>query len=276
LAQEAGREASEVQVERGRSVWILDAVGNVVSVPKKVLLWNKNVDSHSVSEDTEQEVQAFIKAHPEELKQVKVRMNQWAPVGEFKRLVQNKRVPWYLRVFPGIPTTLWSSVTGRVLGGDHYNPYTDTVHLFSDDSAIALHELGHAKDFAEHPNPGLYAVGRVLPPVTLHQEHAASDTAVQHFKDKGDREGELRSYSTLYPAFGTYAGSYSGLPYGNYIGAGVGHLFGAVERREKRLGYKALDEAKVGGTIQDDEMSRTLLSGREKSRNLLLDAFTEQ
>ena len=145
------------------------------------------MDNHQVSEKTETSLRRFLAAHPEKLNDVKVRINQWAPLGEFGRLARNKRIQWYFRIFPGIPTTLYSSVTGRLLGGDHYNPYTNTIHLFSDDPAIALHEAGHAKDFAEQASPGYYAVGRILPPVELSQEQAASDIAIQHLKENKDR-----------------------------------------------------------------------------------------
>ena len=262
------------QIERGRPVWLLDTFGSLLSIPKKIILLNTKVDSHRVYRKTEASLQEFLAAHPA-TRDVKVRINQWTPVGELKRLTQNKRVEWYFRVFPGIPITLWSSLTGRLLGGDHYNPYTNTINLFSDDSAIALHEAGHAVDFAQNPSPGLYAVGRILPPVELSQEQVASDTAIEYLKEQKDREGELHAYQTLYPAFGTYGGGQAGLPYGSYIGAGVGHVLGFRERHERRLGYQALDEARVGENVVTvtDEISRTLLSRQEETRASLLDAL---
>lgn len=230
------------------------------------------MDSHRVSLQTEASLRQFLAAHPEKLKDVKVRINQWTPVGEFKRLAQNKRVEWYFRIFPGIPATLYSSVTGRVLGGDHYNPYTNTIHLFSDDPAIALHEAGHALDFAGQTNPGYYAVGRVLPPLELTQEQTASDIAIQHLKENKDREGELHAYGTLYPAFGTYGGQHAGVSYGSYIGAGAGHILGFWQRHERRLGYEALDAARVGKEPAGPPtgVSKVLLDHRESSRTTLL------
>lgn len=258
-------------IERGKPVWALDAFANLLAIPKKIILLNPKVENHRVSEKTEQIVRGFFIAYPNQTRDLKVRFNQWTPVGEFKRLIQNKRIEWYFRVFPGIPTTLWSSFTGRLLGGDHYNPYTNTVNLFSDDPAIALHELGHAKDFAEQAQPGYYALGRILPPVTLHQEQVASDTAIQYLKDKQDRAGELHVYSTLYPAFGTYAGEEFGLPYGSYAGAAVGHVLGFRERQEKKLGYQALDEARVLDTPpRQDALSDTLVRRQQEERRLLL------
>ena len=35
---------------------------------------------------------------------------------------------------------------GRVFGGDRYNPFTNTINLYSDHPSIALHEAAHAKD----------------------------------------------------------------------------------------------------------------------------------
>ncbi len=187
-------------------------------------------------------------------------------------MIQNKRIEWYFRVFPGIPTTLFSSVTGRVLGGDHYNPYTNTIHLFSDDSAIALHEAGHAVDFAKKAQPGYYAIGRILPPVELSQEQTASDIAIQHLKEQRDKEGELHAYSTLYPAFGTYGGQYLGVSYGSYVGAAVGHLMGFRQRHEAKLGHQALEEARPGVSRQD-ELFETLVRCRQESSRLLQDAL---
>lgn len=233
------------------------------------------MDNHRISSHTEEVLRDFLTSDPRATKDVKVRINQWTPVGEFKRLAQNKRIEWYFRIFPGIPTTLFSSVTGRVLGGDHYNPYTNTIHLFSDDPAIALHEAGHAVDFAKQAQPGYYAVGRLLPPVQLTQEQIASDIAIQHLKDKQDRAGELHAYQTLYPAFGTYGGEQTGLPYGSYIGAGAGHILGFWQRHERRLGYEALDAAQVGPSPAGppDALSRVLLSQQDTARKTLLHAL---
>lgn len=266
---------SHPQIERGRPVWVLDTLGNILSIPQKIILWNWRVDRHRVSPKTEQALQGFLDEHRAEVGDVKVRVNQWTPAGEFKRLIHNHRIEWYFRVFPGIPTTLWSSVTGRLLGGDHYNPYTNTIHLFSDDPAVALHEAGHAVDFAKNPSPGLYAVGRLLPPVTLEQEHVASDIAIQHYREHKDREGELHAYRTLYPAFGTYVGGEAGIPYGTFVGAAAGHVLGIRQRYESRLGYQALDHAQPGPPLIHDELSRSLQHDQEASRTTLGNALSK-
>lgn len=65
--------------------------------------------------------------------------------------------------------------------------------------------------------------------------------------------------------------SQTGLPYGSYIGAGAGHVLGFWQRHERRLGYQALDEARVQDYIvTETEMSRVLLGQQENTRRTLL------
>ncbi|MBI1976130.1 MAG: hypothetical protein HYS56_01315, partial [Candidatus Omnitrophica bacterium] len=206
---------------------------------------------------------------------VKVRLNQGAFFGDLKSLAKNKKVEWYWRIFPGIPVTIYSSLKGRLLGGDHYNPYTNTVHLYSDDPAVALHELGHAKDFEQNPSKGLYAVGRILPSVALSQEYAATDHAIDYLKKNKDQQGELKAYNTLYPAYGTYVGGYSGLPYGNVVGAGVGHVAGAWKRHERKVGYKVMKNARTVGepVVEFDAVGQSLIRSDLETQKLLSGAF---
>ncbi len=268
---------AEEQVERGQPNVLLDSAGNVLSVPQKVILLNPKIDNHHISSRTEGVVRDYLVANPD-LKEVKVRLNQGALFGDIKSLVKNKKVEWYWRIFPGIPVTIYSSLTGRLLGGDHYNPFTNTVHLYSDDPAVALHELGHAKDFERNTSKGLYAVGRILPPVALSQEHAATDHAVDYLKQNKDEAGELKAYNTLYPAYGTYLGSYSGVPYGNVVGAGVGHVAGAWKRHEQKVGYEVMKNAKVVGepVIELDSVGQSLVRNDRETQELLYGAFNNK
>lgn len=263
-----------VQIERGRPNVLLDSAGNVLSIPQKVVLLNPKIDNHHISSKTERVIQDYLADNPD-LKGVKVRLNQGAFFGDLKSLAKNKKVEWYWRIFPGIPVTIYSSLKGRLLGGDHYNPYTNTVHLYSDDPAVALHELGHAKDFEQNPSKGLYAVGRILPSVALSQEYAATDHAIDYLKKNKDQQGELKAYNTLYPAYGTYVGGYSGLPYGNVVGAGVGHVAGAWKRHERKVGYKVMKNARTVGepVVEFDAVGQSLIRSDLETQKLLSGAF---
>ncbi len=139
---------------------------------------------------------------------------------------------------------------GRLLGGDHYNPFTGTIHLYSDIPAVALHEGGHAKDFTRRDFPGTYAVLTGLPVVTLWPEAIATGDAIAYADRQDDPDLQREAYRILYPACGTYVGGAVGdlaapvaLPV--YAGAVVaGH---AVGRTQAALVPDAAVETAAGG-----------------------------
>ncbi len=233
------------QIERGQPFFPIDALGNILSLPSKILLLNWRVDNHAVSGETEQVLVEYLKHQDESLQHVKIRINQWSPFNDLGRLFTNRRVAWPYRLLIGFPVTLIFEVLlpGRLLGGDHYNPYTDTVHLYSDLAPVSVHEGGHAFDFSKQRYPGTYALLRFLPLVDLYQEFKATDEAVEYFTEKGDRQNELSSYKILYPAYGTYVGRYFITP----VALGIvvfGHLYGRKVARDRREVYQRLDAMK--------------------------------
>lgn len=263
------------QIEKGAPNIIVDSLGNLLSVPKKILLFNYKVDSHTMSPHTQQLIKSYIEDNPEIMKDVKVRINQFALFGEFKRLAKNQKISWWWRIFPGIPVTLFSSLTGRLLGGDNYNPYTDTVSIYSDIPGVALHELAHATDMTKKKEEGwsdFYALGRILPPVALYQEFVASDEAIKYLRDKEERSDEMTSYNTLYPAYGTYVGGYSGIPYGDAVGAVLGHGLGLLQRYDRKLTYDAIDGAEwsndVVTDIDKDPLAKSLIEDAQRKEEI--------
>jgi len=237
------------QIERGQPFFPVDAIGNLLSLPSKLLLLNWKVDNHAIAEETEQVLIDYLNYRPENLRHVKIRLNQWAPFDDLGRLWSNKKVAWPYRLLIGLPVTLVFEVLlpGRLLGGDHYNPYTNTIHLYSDLPPISIHEAGHAYDFANQRLPGTYALLRFLPFVELLQELKATDEAITYFTETNDRENELSSYKILYPAFGTYAGQHFISPYG-LVAVAVGHLAGrkmAANRREMHRRQKEAAKEKT-------------------------------
>ena len=225
------------QIERGQPLLPVDALGNLLSLPSKLILLNWKVDNHAISEETEQVLVDYLNYRPEDLQDLKIRLNQWTPFHDLGRLWSNKKVAWPYRLLMGLPVTLVFEVLlpGRLLGGDHYNPYTNTIHLYSDLPPISIHEAGHAYDFASQRLPGTYALLRFVPFVELLQELKATDEAIIYFTETDDLENELSSYKILYPALGTYIGQRFISPYG-LAAVAVGHLAGrkmAANRREE-------------------------------------------
>jgi len=216
------------QIERGRPNIVIDTLGNILAIWPKILLLDSRFANHAISAHTESYVVRFLDDHPKEVGHVVVRLNQYAPHKDLYRLITNHQVAWPWRATLGLLSTLIGEVLlpGRILPfGDHYNPWTDTVQLYSDHPAVSLHELGHAYDFGKRRFKGTYAFIRAVPFVDLYQEAEASGTAIDYLIQIQDREAELEAYKILTPAYGSYIGRYLLGPF-NFVAIGVGHLFG--------------------------------------------------
>ena len=222
------------QIERGTPRPVLDSVGWVIGIPGKIVLWDRRIDNHRVSPATERAVSEYLAAN--ELNGVKVRVNQYAPRDEWQRLRANQSVAWGWRYTLG--TFSWLGYTifpGRVWGGDNFNPYTNTLNLYSDAPAVALHEGGHAKDFSRRTYPGTYAAIYTLPIVPLWHEGVATRDALGYLREFGSAEEEREAYTLLYPAYGTYVGGavgdvVPGVGLAAYCAAVAGgHLAGRVK-----------------------------------------------
>lgn len=244
------------QITRGRPVPIIDALGNVFALPIKLILFHWKMDNHTISEQTESYLVRYLDSPASVTDGTHFSLNEYAPGRALKRLVKNRKVAWPYRLLLGFPITLITDVLlpGRLfaglLGGDSYNPFTDTVAMYSDLPSVALHEAGHAHDFNRRRWKGTYALIRLIPFVDLYQEYQATDEAVDHLVGIGDRPEELAAYKILYPAYGTYVGNYFFLPGGSVLGALLGHVVGRMKARSRATYYERLDAA-VSETILD-------------------------
>ena len=235
----------EPQIERGKPRAIIDGAGHYVfSLPSKLILWNWRVNNHRISPDSEDAMRRYLGENG--LRNVKVRLNQYAPGGEYRRLFANKDVGWLARYTLGvISVTIYTifpeRLFGGLIGGDHYNPYTNTISVYSDHPAILLHEAGHAKDFAQMDRKGSYAAMGLVPFVSLHHEGAATGDAIGYYVDKDYRTEQKNAYKILYPAYGTYVGGEAAAWFAGpivYAAAVIGAIPGHIVGRIKAAGIK--------------------------------------
>lgn len=196
----------EPQFERGRPIAFLDFVGSwIFGLPSKILLLNLRVDNHKITPETEAAMAEYMKRNG--LEKVKVRLNQYRPGAEWRRLAKNRAIhPGWRWTFGALATAGYTVFPGRLLGGDNYNPYTNTINLYSDHPLIAIHEAGHAKDSATKTLKGTYGAIYAIPFVPLWHEAQATGDAIGYVKDNHDSVGEKRAYRILYPAYFTYIG----------------------------------------------------------------------
>lgn len=195
--------AMSFTITRGRPMPFLDTLGNVLAIPNKLIFLNADFESHQIDEKVVEVIEGFATHHG--LQDVRIRLNEYDPIGELGRLFANRRVTVFLRMTVGLlQWVAYCLNCGRLFGGDHYNPFSDTVNLYSSNTSIALHELGHVLDFRRVGWPGAYALIRLIPGVSLYQEYMASWYAVLYLRHIGDVDEEIRAYRLLFPAYSTY------------------------------------------------------------------------
>lgn len=234
VAPELVAATQDSQIERGRRMPVIDGLGWVIGIPSKIVLWDRRVDNHDVSPETEEAIRRYLDDN--DLDHVKVAINKYDPREDWRRLRANKTVGWGYRYTLGTLSVVGEAIlAGRLIGGDHYNAYTGTIYLYSDVPAIALQKGGHAKDVARRNYPGTYAFFGGLPIVGLWPEAIATGDAIAYAEHHDDVGLERESYRILFPAYGTHVGGALGrfappvtLPI--YAGAVVaGHAVGRVQ-----------------------------------------------
>lgn len=191
--------------EYGKKNVVLDGAGWVMGIPSKLLLWNSKVDSHSVSPETQQQLRQYLASQG--LSDVKVRINQYHPTAEWKRLANNKAIhPGWRYTVGAIGLAKYTLTPGRLFGADEYNPFTNTISLYSDRASIALREGAHAKQALDATYPGMWAASGLLPGNPLWIDTPAIREVISYTKQTGQRKLERESYLVLFPAFGARVG----------------------------------------------------------------------
>lgn len=227
-----------LQVEYGASRPVLDSVGWVVGIPRRVLLWDWRVDSHEVSEDTVTDVCRYLDEN--ELSQVKVRINQYSPIDEMRRLRENLTIsPGWKYTFGVGHVLAYTIFPGRIWGGDSYNPYTQSLNIYSDVPSLALVEAAYAKDMAAQRYPGAYAASQSLPIIAMWHETRATDDVITYIAIRGTRSEQEETRKILFARYGMVLGgdigsfqNGSGLAIGSVyqiVGAASGHALAAYE-----------------------------------------------
>lgn len=228
------------QFEEGEPYVVLDSIGNYFfSIPSKLILWNRKADNHHISKETKEYLIDYIKKN--NLRDVKVRFNQYAPLSEWKRLSKNQNINPFVRYFFGsISLISYTFLPGRLFagtfGGDHYNSFTNTINLYSDIPAVAIHEGGHAKDFSLREKRTAYAAAYAIPFVgALYHEARATDDTLNYFAELDDRKQLEESHEVLIPAYSTYVGGAIGDIVANPITIATiipGHVYGRYKKRD--------------------------------------------
>jgi hypothetical protein len=222
--------ASEARFEHGQPRKVVDAAGWVFGIPKKIILWDRRAINHHVSAETEQGLAEYLDANG--LVSTKVRINQYDPVGEWRRLRENKDIGAGWRYTVGAFSTLtYTLLPGRVFGADKYNPYTNSIYIYSDIPCIAQEQGSYAKLVGARSHPGTYAAFTALPVVRLWPAKQTKSDVLDYTLANGTPAQQCEATRILYAEYGAQIGGQASLLVGSnlpftLVGAGVGHVAG--------------------------------------------------
>lgn len=192
---------AEVVFEYGRPHKTLDNIAWATGIWSRVLFMNCGMNKHELSEKTRDKLVSYLEEN--ELNDVLVRVNQYDPKGEWHRLRENEFVsPGWRYSFGTLSLVQYTLIPGRILGGDHYNPFTNTLYINSDVPAVVLHEAAYAKDVHGRPMPGTYAVLNEIPVVSLWRRTWCVNDVLGYARANNDWLMEDETYRVVYPQMG--------------------------------------------------------------------------
>ena len=198
----------DVLVERGEDYPLIDGVGWVVGIPSKILLWNRRVDNHHISPETEEQVRQYMAQNG--LQDTQVRLNQYAPGAEWRRLVQNQHVaPGWRYTFGALDTLGYTLLPGRIFGGDRYNPYTNSVYVYSDVPALGQVSGAYAKDVNSRTYPGTYVFTQSFAGFNMIHETINTRDVLAYSETNSTAAGQREAQNILSPRYGLALGSTS-------------------------------------------------------------------
>ena len=251
---------STPEVVEGRPNKFVDGLGWVVGIPGKLLLWDRRVNNHHVTESTTAAVAEY--AERNQLQDVCVRVNQYDPGDEWRRLRENREVGPGWRYTVGVVSVLgYTLVPGRVFGGDRYNPYTNSIYVYSDVPSLGMYAAAYAKDVHHRDLPGTYAAVNELPLLSMWHETIATKDALAYLETTASADAQREGNRILQPNYGArVGGSVESVIGGGSVlqigGALIGHVTGRMHRpRENdahadRVRVTMGEDAEAGTTIQ--------------------------
>lgn len=233
--QFSGDTYGAIQIQRGQPRPVIDAAGRLLGLPNRIAVGDARVDNHNVSPATEMEITNYLEQNG--LNSVLVRSNQYAPVDELKRMISNKKIrPIWKSTFGSYNLLKYTLLPGRLTGGDWYNPYSESLHVYSDSPAVVISRATYAQDLRNRANPGAYAAIKDVPLAGLGHETTATKLALDWYESRSPEDYES-AREVLYPNLGaSYGGQLASfIPYGEVvgriIGGGVGKLANKVKTR---------------------------------------------
>lgn len=240
---------TEIDFEYGRPNKVVDGLAWCMSLWPRLLTMNSKLNLHELSDETKQKLVVYMDEN--DLNDVLVRVNQYDPIGEWRRLRQNDRVGPGWRYTIGVcMLAQYSLMPGRIWGGDQYNAYTNSLYINSDVPAVVLHEAAYAKDIHSRTLPGSYAFVNELPLIGMWRHAEGINDVLGYARTNDDWAIERETYSVVYPVIGIESTvlTEAVVPFWDGLllsvaGAAIGHTAGQVAIYNRNKERQAIDGA---------------------------------
>lgn len=249
----------QVQFIQGKPHPLLDRMQKLAEVPTRIIRWRSNTADTSAPGESVEVLQDYMQEN--RLTDVPVLVNEYDPTGEWQRLRQNDRIAPGWRYTAGVVSVAsYTLIPGRVIGQDHYNPFTNSLSVNSDRVSGSLNAAAYAKDIHAQEHAGFYAFAGSLPGLSLFKSTRAVNDVLQYAQAAGHWNLEREVYRGQYPLVAAESVS----PAGYFVsplagialtmgGGTVGYAVGrAAEQRR-------MSELESSGELNDDPAGLTLV-----------------
>jgi len=198
-ARDELRESSpEITFRYGKPNLLLDGMQKVAELPSRILQGGRLTVNHAPTEETCEILTDYMQEN--NITDVPVLVNQYDPLGEWKRLHENDQIAPAWKYTAGTFTLInYTIMPGRVFGRDDYNPFTNSLYLNSGRLSDCLHAAAYAKDVHNRDAPGAYAAVNTLPLVTLWKTTHAVNDVVSYAQARDNWQLESGVYRDQFP-----------------------------------------------------------------------------
>jgi len=135
-----------------------------------------------------------------ELEALHIEFQTETPKNDWDRLQANQSINPLIKYSLG--SAYWLSyaiIKPSVWGKNYYDPYTNTLHINSNNDLEIMAEMSYAKIIKRQNHPGLYALGSKLPFISIWAQKQKTDEMLAYAKLKQDWELEKATIRKMYP-----------------------------------------------------------------------------
>ena len=135
-----------------------------------------------------------------ELEALNIEFQIETPKNDWDRLEANAAINPLIKYSLGSLDWLSNAITKPSFWGrNYYDPYTNTMHINSNNNLEIMAEMSYAKIIQRQSYPGLYALGSKLPFISFWAQKQKTNEMIAYAKLKQDWELEKATIRKMYP-----------------------------------------------------------------------------